>query len=63
MDNIEKGLGILMWVTVALLVIISFAVIMIGHATNFDFFYGFQDVNVLELGETLVSTISTNNVI
>lgn len=56
MGKIEKGLGILMWATVGLLIIIAFATIIIGHATNFAFFFGFQDVP--ELSKTIISNNS-----
>lgn len=53
MDKIEKGLQLLMWTVVVLMVIISFVVIIVGHATDYDFLFGFQDVP--DLSKAIVS--------
>ncbi|HLR42019.1 MAG TPA: hypothetical protein VK067_02125 [Pseudogracilibacillus sp.] len=43
MKKIEDIAMTLMWIVVALTIVIFFAVIMIGHATSYDFFFGLQD--------------------
>lgn len=49
MEKIEKGLQILMVLSVILLIIIGFAVIMIGHATDYRFIFSTQDFSNLVL--------------
>ncbi len=53
MEKIEKGLQIIMWSTVALLVIIAFAVIIVGYSTNYEFLFSFQEMP--DLSKAIVS--------
>lgn len=43
MNKIEKGLQFLMWASVVVLILIAVLVIMVGHATNYNFLYGVVD--------------------
>lgn|GEM_PF-6996209 len=51
MEKIEKGVQVLMWIVVILTVLIFFATIMLGHATDYGFLFGFE--NVSELNKTI----------
>jgi len=52
MNKIEKGLQLLMWTVVVLMILIFFASIIVGHATDYSFLFGFQ--NVPELNKTII---------
>lgn len=43
MNKIEKGLQFLMWASVVILILIAVLIIIIGHATNYNFLYGVVD--------------------
>jgi len=53
MNKIEKGLQVLMILVVVLMVVIFFASIMIGHATDYNFLFGLE--HAPEIGKTLVT--------
>lgn len=48
MEKIEKGLQLLMWTVVVLMVLIFFVTIMFGHATAYDFLFGMENIPELE---------------
>lgn len=43
MNKIEKGLQFLMWASVVVLILIAVLIIIVGHATNYNFLYGVVD--------------------
>lgn len=45
MNKLEKGLQVIMWVAVVSLIIIAVLVIMLGHATDYRFLFGTQDLS------------------
>lgn len=44
MNKLEKGLQVLMWLSVALLIVIFVVSIMVGHATDYRFIFSSQDI-------------------
>ena len=58
MERLEKGIQIIMWSVVVLMIVIFFASIIIGHATNYDFLFGLQGIDDLSK-----ETVSNSNVL
>lgn len=56
MNKLEKSLGFIMWGAIVLMILIFVIAISVGYSTNFDFWFGFQDVP--NLNETIYSNNS-----
>ena len=49
MNKLEKSLQVIMWIAVVALILIGVLSIVIGHATDYRFLFGTQDLSNLVL--------------
>ncbi|MEI3607694.1 hypothetical protein SPD48_18580 [Pseudogracilibacillus sp. SE30717A] len=57
MEKIEKGLQLLMWAVVILMVLIFFAAIIVGHSTDYGFLFSLQQIPELTTASIIKSNI------